>query len=58
MTNSKKLLDDDEPIIEDTSTEINSMAEYQQNLKIKVSKKEVPLSDSIFQSKPKIPLFD
>ena len=33
MTNSKNLVEDDEPTIEDSNFEINSMAEYQKNMK-------------------------
>ena len=41
MTNSKNLVEDDEPTIEDSNFEINSMAEYQKNMKeIKVAKIE------------------
>ena len=41
MTNSKNLVEDDEPTIEDSFFEINSMAEYQKNMK-EIKKEDQP----------------
>ena len=41
MPNSKNLVEDDEPTIEDSNFEINSMAEYQKNMK-EIKKEDPP----------------